>query len=89
MLTAAEYPPALPAPLDARQRDTLKALKARSKVLACDLHSAPEVLLQAKDYELLVREAAGEGITSPLHWQGWRAERIVEPLRAWLMERGR
>lgn len=85
-LPAGDLPPPLPRPLDARQRDTLKALKAQSKDVARGLGTAPEILLQAKDYELLVREAAGEDIAAPGHWLGWRAALVVSPLRDWLAE---
>lgn len=86
-LADSDLPPALPRPLDARQRDLLKALKGRARVLAEALGAAPEILLQAKDYELLVREAHGQPVEEPAHWGGWRADTVVAPLRAWLDER--
>ena len=78
---AAELPPALPGPLNARQRDQVKQLKARVRAIAGELAMAPEILLQSKDYELLLREAAGEAHVVPAHWQGWRNEIVIAPLR--------
>lgn len=74
-------PPRLPAPLDASQRSRLKALKGSARALAEKLSVAPEALLQSRDYELLLRESGGEVIAPPLHWQGWRLEAVISPLR--------
>lgn len=79
-------PPRLPAPLDAGQRNQLKKLKARVRTLAGQLSAAPEALLQSRDYELLLREAGGESVEQPPHWQGWRLETVISPLRASLAE---
>ena len=76
-----ELPAALPGPPDARQRDQIKKLKSRVRDIARSLNTAPEVLLQSKDYELLLREAGGEAVTVPPHWQGWRCEEVLTPLR--------
>ena len=78
---ATELPAALPGPLDASQRDQVKKLKSRVRDIARRLNAAPEVLLQSKDYELLLREAGGEAVTVPPHWQGWRDEQVIAPLR--------
>lgn len=83
---AQDLPPALPAPLGPRQRDMLKKLKARARAIAAELSTAPEALLQSKDYELLLREASGESVQVPRHWQGWREAVVVEPLRQSLAE---
>ena len=80
----AMLPERLPRPLDASQRDLLKALKTRVREIGADLGTAPEVLLQSGDYELLVRGAAGDSKATPRHWQGWRRERVIEPLQAML-----
>lgn len=77
-------PEPLPAPLDAAQRDRLKKLKARARAVAADLAIAPEAALPSKDYELLLREAAGVSIEAPMAWQGWRAELVLSPLRQFL-----
>lgn len=77
----AELPPRLPGPLNAGQRDRLKKLKERSRKLAEGLGMAPEILLPGKDYELLLREAAGEDIRVPPHWEGWRLDKVISPLR--------
>ncbi len=79
-----DLPETLPGPLDARQRDQLKKLKEKSRGLAETLAIAPEALLPGKDYELLLREAGGERIAIPPHWQGWRAQTVIAPLRAML-----
>lgn len=79
-----DLPQRLPEPLNARQRDQVKKLKSRVRELAEGLDAAPESLLQGKDYELLVRGTRGNSHSSPLHWQGWRRERVIEPLRQML-----
>ena len=79
-------PQALPSPLNPAQREQLKRLKRSARELAADLRMAPEALLQSKDYELLLREAAGESVREPLHWRGWRSETAIAPLRASLSE---
>jgi ribonuclease D len=76
-LPEAELPAPLPRPLDARQRNELKRLKQRATAIAEDLGVAPQVLVAARDYETLVRGSAEE----PGYWQGWRRERVIDPLR--------
>ncbi|MDX1735277.1 MAG: HRDC domain-containing protein, partial [Halioglobus sp.] len=85
-LPPSQYPEALPQPLGARQRSELKKLRGRARDIAVDLAVAPEALMQSRDYELLLREAAGERVTVPAHWEGWRGELVVEPLRQSLRE---
>lgn len=85
-LPEAACPAPLPQPLAAGQRALLKKLKARARQIAAGLAVAPEVLLQSKDYELLVREASGEAIVEPPHWAGWRGPTVVQPLRTALAE---
>ena len=79
-------PIALPGPLDPRQRKRMKNLKARARQIAEQLGTAPEALLQSKDYELLLRQSEGGAGASPQHWQGWRQDLVVEPLRKYLAE---
>ncbi|MCB1675169.1 MAG: ribonuclease D [Halioglobus sp.] len=76
-----DLPRALPAPLDRGQRDWLKKLKQQVQAIARELEVAPEVLLSGRDCELLLREARGELDEPPTHWSGWRAERVIAPLR--------
>lgn len=76
-----ELPEKLPVPLDAAQRAQVKKLKAQVRDIADRLAAAPEVLVQSKDYELLLREASGEGFQLPAHWLGWRKEVVLIPLR--------
>ncbi len=78
----ADWPPPQPAPLSAGQRDRVKQLKGVARELADALDVAPEILLSGQDYELLLREAAGEPVVAPLYWQGWRRDAAIEPLRA-------
>lgn len=85
-LPDAELPPRLPGPLDAAQRNQVKKLKAQVRHIATELSAAPEALLQAKDYELLLREAAGAPLERPLHWRGWRLDTVISPLRASIAE---
>jgi len=82
----AELPPTLPAPLDAAQRGQVKKLKAQVCGIAGQLAVAPEVLVHSKDYELLLREAAGECIQPPAHWLGWRKDTVLTQLRLSLRE---
>jgi ribonuclease D len=81
-----ELPPRLPGPLDAAQRKQVKKLKSQVRLIANKLGAAPEALLQARDYELLLREASGTPVDSPLHWRGWRSEAVISPLRASIAE---
>lgn len=76
-----ELPPRLPQPLEGPQRKQLQALKSRAKKIAAQLGVAPEALLQAKDYEILLRQQLGEELPDPPAWSGWRAERVIAPLR--------
>ncbi|MFK7978061.1 MAG: ribonuclease D [Halioglobus sp.] len=79
-----ELPARLPGPLEAAQRDRLKRLKAQARQIAQGLDVAPEYLLAAKDYELLIRQAEGATIVPPKPWAGWREAAVVEPLQAFL-----
>lgn len=74
-------PRALPAPVDAAGRQVLKQLKAAVRDTAQRLGMAPEVLLQSRDYEILLREARAEPVSEPRHWSGWRQEVVIDPLR--------
>jgi ribonuclease D len=80
-------PPPLPGPLQAAQRQRLKTLKEWSREIAQELDVAPEVLLQARDYEALLRQSEGEEISEPRHWRGWRAGVVLEHLRDRMAER--
>lgn len=82
----AELPEALPAPLQAPQRSALKALRGAAREIAEKLDVAPEILVSGADLELLLREHKGAQIDTPERWQGWRAERVIAPLRASLRE---
>jgi len=79
-------PAPLPPPLASAERKLLRALKARVRAIAEREAVAPEMLLAGRDLELLLRQARGETIVEPPAWQGWRGPRVVEPLRAALVE---
>ncbi|EAQ97867.1 ribonuclease D [Congregibacter litoralis] len=81
-LSEEALPPALPGPLTPPQRNLLKALRTEAKSIAAGLNVAPEILISTADLELIIREASGEAITEPERWQGWRAEAVIQPLRA-------
>ena len=83
----AELPPRLPPPLDARQRDLVKKLKAQVRAIAEQLAMAPEVLLQGKDYELLLREACRRDVTVAGALAGLARVQVIAPLRRLLAER--
>ncbi len=74
-------PQRLPGPLDAEQRKRLKALKGKAREIAGALGTEPEVLLPSRDYELLLREEAGELPEEPAYWSGWRRDAVLSPLR--------
>jgi ribonuclease D len=80
----ASLPEVLPSPLDARQRQQVKTLKSSARAIAERLGMAPEVLLQSRDYEALLREAHGQTTVIPRHWLGWREELVIAPLRTLL-----
>jgi ribonuclease D len=75
-----QVPAPLPRPLSAGQRGTLKVLKEAAREMASGWKLNPEVLLPAKDYELLVRLGCGESVSRPARWDGWRAETVIVPL---------
>lgn len=74
-------PPRLPQPLDVAARKLLANLKTRARALAVAQGVAPEVLLQARDYELLLRQALGADLPEPASWAGWRRDIALKPLR--------
>jgi ribonuclease D len=80
-VTDADLPPVLSPPLNAAQRDQVKRLKSQVGDIADKLSIAPQVLVPSKDYELLLREAAGEAFEPPVHWNGWRELAVLTLLR--------
>lgn len=76
-----DLPPRLPQPLEPAQRQQLQALKHQARRIAAQLGVAPEALLQAKDYETLLRQHQGADLPDPPAWSGWRAEQVIAPLR--------
>lgn len=85
-LAESDLPAPLPEPLNAEERQRLKALKQRGRSLAASLGTAPESLLPSRDYEKLLREASGEAIDTPPQWSGWRQSVVIDPLKQFLAE---
>ena len=83
-LDESELPERMPAPLPTEFRGRAKALKSRARAIAQSLNLAPELLLQSKDYDILLRESIGQVVDVPAHWHGWRAHIVIEPLREFL-----
>lgn len=79
-----QLPAPLPAPLDAAGREQVKRMKAHVREIADALSVAPEVLVQSRDYELLLREYDGGIFHEPVHWRGWRKDAVFDPLRVFL-----
>ena len=75
-----DLPMRLPAPLDPKQRALLKQLKTRMRQMAKQWGVAPEILLPARDCELLARKLGGEPVREPALWSGWRGEQLLQPL---------
>ena len=83
-LPEADLPKPLPQPLNSEQRGRMKELKEKVRDEARRLRVEPEILASKRDYELLLREAAGVAIRAPQHWSGWRQDLVVTPLREFL-----
>jgi ribonuclease D len=79
-LDESELPPPLARPLDATQRHILKRVKQAAAELARQWQVEPEVLLPAREYELIVRLGCGESVSEPASWEGWRRSVLIEPL---------
>ncbi|WP_116364252.1 ribonuclease D [Parahaliea mediterranea] len=80
-------PAPLPPPPGARERDLAKRLKKEARAIAARLQVAPEILLNSRDYDALIRQAgSGDAGTEPRHWQGWRREPVLQPLRELLAQ---
>ncbi len=77
----AALPTALPPPLNASQRERVKKLKSQAREIAEKLSVAPQALVPTRDFELLLREAAGQAFEPPVHWRGWREQAVISPLR--------
>ncbi|WP_043527155.1 ribonuclease D [Litchfieldella xinjiangensis] len=80
-----ELPEALPSPMGNGFKKRLKALKRVVNDEADSLGVAPELLMRRRDLEALV---TADLLDRPLPLpQGWRGERLADPLRAALEER--
>ena len=79
---AAQTPPTpLLAPASARQRRLAKGLADNLNEIARQLVMNAEILMPARELELLAREACGETIAAPDSWLGWRAAAVISPMR--------
>lgn len=76
-----QWPPALPAPLSVEAGKRVKRLKAAAGQIAERLGVPIELLAARKDYEKLVRDPAADNDNSLL-MNGWRRERVYDPLKA-------
>ena len=75
-------PVAPPAQLTPAQRQKLKSLRTALRERADSLGMPPEVLLSGAEIELLLRQLAGESVSEPARWAGWRSQAVIDPLRA-------
>ena len=75
-----DLPQRLAPPLNGAQRSLLKQLKAQVRRMAKQWDMAAEILLPARDYEVLVRKLSGEPVQEPEHWCGWRARVLLPAL---------
>jgi ribonuclease D len=80
-LRDSDLPARLPPPLDASQRKQLKLLKSKAAQIAAGLGVPAQILVANKDFEVLLRIAAGEDAVEPSYWSGWRRERVIDPLK--------
>lgn len=73
-------------PLASAERHLLKQLTERVAAVSESLAIPPEVLMPKADLEQLIRLQVNPSLVAPGAWVGWRAERVVEPLREWLSQ---
>jgi len=80
--SARDNPPApLPGPARAPVKALAKQLTAELERVASELGMNSEILMPARELELLAREATGEVIAEPSSWQGWRQNAVIGPMR--------
>ena len=82
----ATLPAEIATPLDSTERQLLKQLTERVLTVSESLAVPPEALMPKADLEQLIRLQANPSLPSPAAWSGWRAERVVAPLREWLSQ---
>jgi len=80
----ATLPAEISTPLSSTERQLLKQLTERVVTVSESLAVPPEALMPKADLEQLIRLQANPSLPSPAAWSGWRAERVVDPLREWL-----
>lgn len=80
-----QLPEPVPPPMNASQRQKMKAVKQRVVGWAVELNIAPEIIFNKSDYALWVQWLEGGTINIPDHWTGWRhalfTERLMHELR--------
>jgi len=82
----ATLPAEISTPLSSTERQLLKQLTERVVTVSESLAVPPEALMPKADLEQLIRLQANPSLPSPAAWSGWRAERVVAPLREWLSQ---
>ena len=82
----ATLPAEIATPLSGSERQLLKQLTARVLTVSESLAVPPEALMPKADLEQLIRLQANPSLPLPAAWSGWRAERVVAPLREWLSQ---
>jgi len=82
----ATLPAEISTPLSSTERQLLKQLTERVVTVSESLAVPPEALMPKADLEQLIRLQANPSLPSPAAWSGWRAERVVDPLREWLSQ---
>ena len=82
----ATLPAEISTPLSSTERQLLKQLTERVVTVSESLAVPPEALMPKADLEQLIRLQANPSLPSPAAWSGWRAKRVVDPLREWLSQ---
>lgn len=79
----AENPPSrLPPPASPSVKQLAKSLVPALAEIADRLGMSQEILMPSRDLEAIARSVTDGPDTTPVHWQGWRAETVVAPLLA-------
>ena len=76
-----QWPKPLERPLSQAAGDWFKKMRKLINMRAEELDVPPELLARKKPMEKLLRQAyAGQALTIPQSWQGWRETIVAEPL---------
>ena len=77
---SAQPPQGVSGPPSASVKRLAKSLAPTLSDIATELGMNPEILMPARELEAIARSACGELGELPRHWQGWRAETVINPL---------